>query len=390
MHQSVQQWWNMPEGNPWSYVPVLHTFQVGLGGLVLGGRAAPASSAALWDCLLSTPSSSSLPSFVRPSAAHRGAAGELAHHGRVQHARGRGTAIPGAQGARLAACVLVGGPVRDVQDRRFSHQPRTRSLTSHPPPLPWSPPTHYPTVLQEICETWKLRTPNEWEPIQWWSQLLSWRNQASPCCCCCWGPARPPARLQGCLAALLIRCTALYCPCTRTAGVQPDHPPVWRAAEHRPQHAPDGLPVRCLLCLLRLLWPLSLLCLLSLLCFHWLPSHRLRSFHPCAPNQTLNAALCCHCPPLPPPSAATRRGASTGWAASRGCTTSPRRACRSSTLFMASTPWRCRRRLSRYGVGAAGCCLLPACLAAPLHAACGTPACTEAKACRSWADQRRN
>ena len=30
---------------------------------------------------------------------------------------------------------------------------------------------------QEICETWKLRTPNEWEPIQWWSQLLSWRNQ---------------------------------------------------------------------------------------------------------------------------------------------------------------------------------------------------------------------
>ena len=28
MHQSVQQWWNMPEGNPWSYAPVLHTFQV--------------------------------------------------------------------------------------------------------------------------------------------------------------------------------------------------------------------------------------------------------------------------------------------------------------------------------------------------------------------------
>ena len=27
MHQSVQQWWNMPEGNPWSYAPVLHTFQ---------------------------------------------------------------------------------------------------------------------------------------------------------------------------------------------------------------------------------------------------------------------------------------------------------------------------------------------------------------------------
>lgn len=28
MHQAVQQWWNMPEGNPWSYAPVLHTFQV--------------------------------------------------------------------------------------------------------------------------------------------------------------------------------------------------------------------------------------------------------------------------------------------------------------------------------------------------------------------------
>lgn len=28
MHQAVQQWWNMPEGNPWSYTPVLQTFQV--------------------------------------------------------------------------------------------------------------------------------------------------------------------------------------------------------------------------------------------------------------------------------------------------------------------------------------------------------------------------
>ncbi|KAL4854024.1 Transcription-associated protein 1 [Chlorella vulgaris] len=27
MHQCVQQWWNMPEGNPWSYAPALHTFQ---------------------------------------------------------------------------------------------------------------------------------------------------------------------------------------------------------------------------------------------------------------------------------------------------------------------------------------------------------------------------
>lgn len=31
MHQAVQQWWSMPEGNPWSYAPVLHTFQVGGG-----------------------------------------------------------------------------------------------------------------------------------------------------------------------------------------------------------------------------------------------------------------------------------------------------------------------------------------------------------------------
>jgi hypothetical protein len=28
MHQCVQQWWIMPEGNTWSYAPALHTFQV--------------------------------------------------------------------------------------------------------------------------------------------------------------------------------------------------------------------------------------------------------------------------------------------------------------------------------------------------------------------------
>ncbi|KAI3434524.1 hypothetical protein D9Q98_002597 [Chlorella vulgaris] len=27
MHQCGQQWWIMPEGNPWSYAPALHTFQ---------------------------------------------------------------------------------------------------------------------------------------------------------------------------------------------------------------------------------------------------------------------------------------------------------------------------------------------------------------------------
>ncbi|KAL6768445.1 hypothetical protein ACKKBF_B39155 [Auxenochlorella protothecoides x Auxenochlorella symbiontica] len=31
--------------------------------------------------------------------------------------------------------------------------------------------------LKDICETWKLRTPNEWEPVRWWSDLLTWRNQ---------------------------------------------------------------------------------------------------------------------------------------------------------------------------------------------------------------------
>ena len=35
--------------------------------------------------------------------------------------------------------------------------------------------------MQEICETWKLRTPNDWEPVHWWSQLLSWRNQVAMC-----------------------------------------------------------------------------------------------------------------------------------------------------------------------------------------------------------------
>ena len=30
---------------------------------------------------------------------------------------------------------------------------------------------------KDICETWKLRTPNDWEPLLWWSDLLTWRNQ---------------------------------------------------------------------------------------------------------------------------------------------------------------------------------------------------------------------
>lgn len=39
---------------------------------------------------------------------------------------------------------------------------------------------HYESVThpQEVTEnTWKLRLPNEWEPIRWWSDLLTWRCQ---------------------------------------------------------------------------------------------------------------------------------------------------------------------------------------------------------------------
>ncbi|KAL4439666.1 hypothetical protein ABPG75_002667 [Micractinium tetrahymenae] len=85
MHQAVQQWWNMPEGNPWCYTPVLHTFQ----------------------------------RIV-----------ELQESWRI-----------------MVEFNTHGGAGQQYQEHK------------------------------DICETWKLRTPNEWEPIQWWSQLLSWRNQ---------------------------------------------------------------------------------------------------------------------------------------------------------------------------------------------------------------------
>ena len=29
---------------------------------------------------------------------------------------------------------------------------------------------------QDILETWRLRTPNEWEPLTVWSDVLTWRN----------------------------------------------------------------------------------------------------------------------------------------------------------------------------------------------------------------------
>jgi transformation/transcription domain-associated protein len=34
---------------------------------------------------------------------------------------------------------------------------------------------HY-QELKDIADTWKLRTPNEWEPVHWWSDILTWRN----------------------------------------------------------------------------------------------------------------------------------------------------------------------------------------------------------------------
>jgi len=30
--------------------------------------------------------------------------------------------------------------------------------------------------LKDIADTWKLRTPNEWEGVRWWSDILTWRN----------------------------------------------------------------------------------------------------------------------------------------------------------------------------------------------------------------------
>ena len=29
---------------------------------------------------------------------------------------------------------------------------------------------------QDILETWRLRTPNEWEPVSAWADILIWRN----------------------------------------------------------------------------------------------------------------------------------------------------------------------------------------------------------------------
>jgi transformation/transcription domain-associated protein len=55
-----------------------------------------------------------------------------------------------------------------VMSEKDEHTPAPRQLT-----------TPHSVHIQEICETWKLRSPNEWEPIQWWSQVLTWRNQVT-------------------------------------------------------------------------------------------------------------------------------------------------------------------------------------------------------------------
>jgi len=36
--------------------------------------------------------------------------------------------------------------------------------------------TNNRTLVQDIMETWRLRTPNDWDPIPWWSEILMWRG----------------------------------------------------------------------------------------------------------------------------------------------------------------------------------------------------------------------
>ena len=85
LNQCVVRWWQMPESSPWSYAPVLHSFQ----------RAV-----------------------------------ELMESWRV-----------------MMEFSMQGGPAQQYQD------------------------------LRDITDTWKLRTPNEWEGVRWWSDILTWRNQ---------------------------------------------------------------------------------------------------------------------------------------------------------------------------------------------------------------------
>ena len=84
LSQCILRWWQMPESSPWSYAPVLHSFQKST---------------------------------------------ELMESWRV-----------------MMEFSMQGGHAGHYQD------------------------------LKDIADTWKLRTPNDWEPIQWWSDILTWRN----------------------------------------------------------------------------------------------------------------------------------------------------------------------------------------------------------------------
>jgi transformation/transcription domain-associated protein len=37
-------------------------------------------------------------------------------------------------------------------------------------------PGHCRTLIQDVMETWRLRTPNKWDPVPWWNEVLTWRG----------------------------------------------------------------------------------------------------------------------------------------------------------------------------------------------------------------------
>ena len=37
-------------------------------------------------------------------------------------------------------------------------------------------PGHCRTLIQDVMETWRLRTPNRWDPVPWWNEVLTWRG----------------------------------------------------------------------------------------------------------------------------------------------------------------------------------------------------------------------
>lgn len=53
-----------------------------------------------------------------------------------------------------------------------------RALNELNPSQPGSlRPEHSYARLKDILETWRLRTPNEWEPLSHWCDVLMWRHQ---------------------------------------------------------------------------------------------------------------------------------------------------------------------------------------------------------------------